>query len=248
MNRETPIGAQKRRLPVRAQILGQHVHVHRQRLPAGHEVQRRNNRRGRSAGYGRRGGWSASARSGGGRGGGAVVVRPRRGHHLGDADVAAVPPGLGAQLAHEVRGEAEDQRRQAAGRQRRQPRRVGPAAEPAVAGALRPGRAPEVRIGAALEGGGGDLEVQRARDGHGGGGDAAARGRSGGGPGSVFLAKEKWAKNAWHREVSWVVKWIRTRSSYLSFRWHLREGLTMVRAVTNSGYFSEGSDWGLGFC
>lgn len=54
--------------------------------------------------------------TGGGGGSGGRIGGPRGGDDLRDADVAAVPPGLGAELAHEVGRELEDQRGEGTGR------------------------------------------------------------------------------------------------------------------------------------
>ncbi|KAI8022543.1 hypothetical protein LOK49_LG03G00703 [Camellia lanceoleosa] len=89
---------------------------------------------------------------------GGRIGGPRGGDDLRDADVAAVPPGLGAELAHEVGRELEDQRREGTGRAaerggerftNRWRRRV----TVTVAGVFRPEVGGVFGVGPALEGG-----------------------------------------------------------------------------------------------
>ena len=105
MNREAPIGAQERGLLQIRHGLPQLYTISKHR----HLVTARN--LGRIDGNGGSGGGidgSSRRRRRHARVGG--VVRPRGGDDLRDTDVAAVPPGLGAELADEVGGKSEDGR------------------------------------------------------------------------------------------------------------------------------------------
>lgn len=139
MNCKAPIGAQKRSLVFQISE-GLQMYIFQ-------SVNKRDVIAARNLDGGGRGGGSGSGCSRRRVRAGTHTVRPRSRHDLRHADVAAVPPGLRAKLAHEVRRKPENQRRQAAKRRRRRSddsRRRDPRF-------IKPSRAREVGIGTALK-------------------------------------------------------------------------------------------------
>lgn len=149
MNSEAPVVAKNRGLGFGQTLNANatiHFLLHQRHAILGCRIDQRRDRLG--------GGWSGGccgrsrSRS---RWGWSGVVGPRGRDDLGDADVTAVPAGLGAKLAYEVWRESKDQGGEAAVERYRSARRV----EPAVARLLIPSsdirRAGEVGFRATLE-------------------------------------------------------------------------------------------------